>query len=102
MEKTKVIFRKFKDGSIIAMFPEIPANLYEFGVCMSYQHVGQHSGASIRLIDITKLAKPKEYNDLKNELENVVGYDLEIYQRITPEMHNARHMTIREYIVLNN
>ena len=35
-EKTKVVFRKFKDGEIIALFPEIEAAAGDKSACMSY------------------------------------------------------------------
>ena len=76
----KVIFRKFKDGQIIALFPEIfDSYKYNHGVlCSSYMHVGQHSGADYDTVcSNTKLAKPEEYADLKRELESL-GYSLEV------------------------
>ena len=76
--KTAVVFRKYKEGDIIALFP------YEIdsGTCiMSYQHVGQHSGADYdHMIHCTKPAKQKEYRDLYTELVGI-GYDLEIIKR---------------------
>ena len=76
--KTAVVFRKFKEGDIIALFP------YEIdsGTCiMSYQHMGQHSGADYdSVIKCTKQAKQKEYRDLYTELVGI-GYDLEIIKR---------------------
>lgn len=79
--ETKVIFRMWKvDDSeeLIALFPE------ELGdsnpkTCSSYQHVGQHGAATPDMIvDNSRSATPEEYEDLKNELENNVGYKLEI------------------------
>lgn len=66
---TKVIFRKFKDGEVIALFPyEILYN-YE---CSSYVHIGQHSGADYKhVIRNTKPATKKEYNELFNEIKSV-------------------------------
>jgi len=75
--KTKVIFRKFSDGQIIALFPEMPEG-YLIG---SYMHVGQHSPASKGIVQTTKLASPEEYEDLFNELESI-GYDLQIVKKI--------------------
>lgn len=45
---TKVIFRKFRDGSVIALFPNIPWD--NNGNIASYMHVGQHGGASLLLL----------------------------------------------------
>jgi hypothetical protein len=79
-EKTTVIFRKFKGGEIIALFPEIQADMSK-GNCQSYQHIGQHGAASYDLVSNTKLATANEYGDLKKELEDI-GYNLEIKKRI--------------------
>ena len=66
-EKTKVIFRKFKNTQdIIALFPEEPSSCVRDDQCMSYMHVGQHSGADADLAflsDITFPATPAEYAD---------------------------------------
>ncbi len=78
--KTKVIFRKFKDGEIIAIFPEImwsddPPYL------SSYLHVGQHGACDYgHLRNLTKPAKPKEYADLMAELESI-GYNLDVRKK---------------------
>jgi hypothetical protein len=93
-EQTKVIFRKFTgDGSIIAQFPELPADVHA-GHCLSYQHIGQHGAASIDLAHVTVPAKPAEYARLKAELE-AIGYNLETVKRATAAMHAARCAKIR-------
>lgn len=77
---TEVVFRKFKDGQVIALFPYNPQNL--MGNVGSYMHLGQHSDADYNhVISITKLATEEEYKDLKNELENSVGYNLKVIRR---------------------
>ena len=81
-EITEVIFRKFKDGEIIALFPYIPE--FRYTTCMSYMHIGQHGTAHLNLIRTTKLATESEYLDLFTELENQVGYKLRILG-IAPE-----------------
>jgi len=82
-DETLTIFRKFKEGDIIALFPEIE---HHWPFCSSYQHIGQHSGADYEgLIQITKPATPEEYNDLKTELESI-GYNIKIRQK-----WNRRH-----------
>jgi len=79
-EKTKVIFRMFGDGQIIALFPEIAADHIGY-FCQSYMHVGQHSAANPQIVNDTKPATPIEYAVLQDELERVVGYDLKIIKR---------------------
>ena len=42
MEKDVVVFRKWRNGfGVIALFPEIPADLYGY-YCESYESIGQH------------------------------------------------------------
>jgi len=85
--KTTVIFRKFSDGDILAVFPEMPGDS-SIGTCGSYQHIGQHGACSIFISDITKPATPREYADLKAELE-MIGYNLAICLRFS-KSHNEK------------
>lgn len=77
-EQTKVVFRKYKDGSILALFPSTG-----YGLCLieSYMHIGQHGGADYNgcILD-TKPATPAEYQELKTELESL-GYNLKVIKR---------------------
>ena len=50
---TKVVFRKFKDGEVIAVFPEVSWNYVHL---MSYQHVGQHGDCVPWIASFTKPA----------------------------------------------
>ena len=68
MEKVKVIFRKDKEGNIIAFIPEAKVN---YGNIMSYMHVGQHSEASYQFYTETKKASETEYNSLLKELKRI-------------------------------
>lgn len=75
---TKVVFRKFKEGDILALFP------YEHegrGTVSSYQHIGQHSSADYyHCIHATKPATPEEYAPLLAELTGI-GYNLKVAKR---------------------
>ena len=73
---TPVIFRRFKDGEIIAIFPTL-AGTNNPNTCQSYQHVGQHGSCTVDIAQIAKLARPSEYRDLKKELGRV-GYNLRV------------------------
>ncbi len=87
---TKVVFRKWPDGSILALFPEVPA-VSLAGTCSSYEHVGQHGGAHYQsCMQRTKPATAPEYADLKAELEKL-GYCLQVVKRATQRDHNNRH-----------
>ena len=78
---TPVIFRKFKEGDIIAIFPTMSGTLNQY-TCNSYQHIGQHGSCDpISLIQNTKLAKPEEYEELFQELINIGYDDLKVYKR---------------------
>lgn len=78
--KTKVVFRKYKNGDILALFPNEIAD--PLGNCLSYEHIGQHGAATYGYcIEMTKPAKPSEYQELYNELTRVVGYRLDVKVR---------------------
>ena len=78
-ELTRVIYRKFKNGEIIALFPQIKETNY---CVLSYMHVGQHGSADFdQVVRITKLALADEYKELHNELTNQVGYTLDVRTR---------------------
>lgn len=77
---TKVIYRKFKDGDIIALFPEIESD--PMGNILSYMHVGQHGSANIGIVYQTKPATPEEYAKLHKELINIGYDDLNIGKRM--------------------
>ena len=80
-EQQKVVFRVFKDGNIIALFPD---DSYKYGsmyytVC--YQHSGQHGSCDYQaVISITKPATEEQYRSLAKELKNM-EYNLKIQQR---------------------
>lgn len=78
-ESTIVIFRVWKgQGDVIALFPKY---FYRAGMCLSYQHVGQHSEADYtHVVSGTRLALKKEYAELAKELRQI-GYKLEIRKR---------------------
>lgn len=77
---TKVIFRKFRDGSVIALFPNIPWD--NNGNIASYMHVGQHGGASHLIVADTKLAEKDEYAPLLRELKSLGYSNLKICKKI--------------------
>ena len=68
MDKVKVIFRKDKEGNLIAFLHELRVN---HGNIMSYMHIGQHSEASYQFYTETKKANESEYNSLLDELKSI-------------------------------
>lgn len=91
-EKTKVVFRVWTDGDVIALFPQIPADLQGF-LCQSYMHAGQHGAADDKfaVVPKTKLATPKEFIELKRELRQI-GYNLQVGKRCTRKDFEIRRV----------
>ena len=103
-EPTIVIFRKWKSsehisglGDIIALFPELPADIG--ASCASFEHFGQHGAADYNsVIRRTVPATPEEYADLKAELEGPnYGYILTILKRAHWKHHLARQTALDKY-----
>jgi len=77
----KVIFRIWPDGGVIALFPQIAASVDGY-LCESYMHVGQHGAATPGIVNNTRPAKPAEYKELLQELEQI-GYNPVIVKKFT-------------------
>jgi len=78
MKKDIVVFRKYRNGDIIALFPFMNEGL---NMCNSYMHIGQHGSADYNLVvSGTKPASKEEYADLFEELKQI-GYNMEIRER---------------------
>ena len=94
MDTDIVIFRKFPDGGIIALFPYLPAECLDSWPCQSYMHIGQHGAADPRIVYDTRPARPSEYGALKAELRQI-GYKLTIYQRFPSDAHTRRRAALK-------
>ena len=78
----KVIFRKWPDGDIIALFPQIAGNVSGY-LCESYMHNGQYGAANpVCIVRATKPAKPTECIKLKKELRQI-DYNPVVVKRFT-------------------
>ena len=92
--KTEMIFRKEKNGDILAVFPYEPYNDIH-NVVGCYAHLGQHGGCHFDyVLKETKPAKPEEYAALYKELESL-GYNIKVvrrrnYQRYLTELKKLR------------
>ncbi len=75
----KVIFRKFKEGDVIALLPEGEAN---FGRVVCYQHLGQHGEADSSAPQFTKPASEAEYLPLLRELQHIYEGELIVTKRL--------------------
>lgn len=83
---TKVVFRKWKDGEVIALFPD-DTNPHG-GTVTSYMHVGQHGAADYgHVIVATRPARPSEYRDLLAELKAIGYTDLRVMRRVRPNFN---------------
>ena len=92
-DKTIVIFRI--DKEVTAVFPEIPGSSQSRMSC--YSHIGQHSDCSYAWYALkTRPASPKEYQDLKEELESL-GYNLEVRKKITYRIDPRRIAAWKSY-----
>ncbi len=86
---TKVIFRKFKDGDVVAIFPELAGDI-STGTSLSYMQMGQHGICTpLHLINTTTPALPSEFAALKRELAGL-GYNLLVVHRSTYKHFVAR------------
>lgn len=83
MAHTPVVFRKFSEGDIIALFPTIG---YRRNYTVeSYMRYGQHGDVDYQnVIAGTKLASEDEYRDLLKELESIGYTDLKVCKRYRP------------------
>lgn len=84
---TKVIFRQWPNGDVIALFPEVPATRDGY-TCQSYEHVGQHGSAN--LAAVIKATKPAvDYADIAAELVRI-GYVTKVVRRANRAQHAKR------------
>jgi hypothetical protein len=89
MDTDIVIFRRFPDGDVIALFPYLPAEGLNAWPCQSYMQVGQHGAADPRIVYDTRPARPHEYACLKAVLEQL-GYRLAVRTRFPSDAHDRR------------
>lgn len=72
MEQMIVVFRKEKEGGIVAVFPCEVANRLSPQVVGCYSHVGQHSQGDMDYFrEKTIPATEEEYNALYDELKQI-------------------------------
>jgi hypothetical protein len=77
--KTKVMFLYHKENDdLFAWFPYTLYTTTDELLAECYTHVGQHGAVHDDYVDECIFATPEQYDDLRNELENIVGYELEI------------------------
>lgn len=74
----RVVFRTFKEGDVIALFPDERNR----GLVLDYMHIGQHGESDYNaVVRMTKLSTYEEYAPLLQELKSI-GYDnLKVYKK---------------------
>jgi hypothetical protein len=75
---------------IISFFPYENAS---YGRMLCYVHNGQHNEADYGYYLECKKASEEEYKNLFNELENLVGYNLKIVNRINYDRYITKEVT---------
>ena len=89
-EKTRVIFRQFETGEIIALFPSEVGTL-DVSTCMSYMHFGQHGSADLYGI-IGSTVQPISWTPVKQLISELtgLGYNLVICKRTSRKDFETR------------
>lgn len=91
---TLVVFRRWTNGDIIALFPQLPAD-YLGMYCDAFEHVGQHGGADYHgVVQATKPVALEDAADLIRELERN-GYRLKPIKRASYRLHDTRRAMAR-------
>jgi hypothetical protein len=92
-----VVFRRWKNGGLIALFPELPADMSGFLVD-AYEHIGQHGGADYHgVIQQTSPCSVSDAADLITELRTI-GYELKPVRRVSHVHHERRRRTAADLI----
>lgn len=97
LPSTPVIFRKYTDGEIIAVFPYEPGT-NDPATCSAYVHNGQHVSVDpVAVVKRTTLATYGEYDPLRKELEasGPGQYKLDIGKRMPSDAYVKRAEAIR-------
>lgn len=92
---TKVIFRKLRNGEVIALFPQEPATR-DGWLCVSCMHVGQHGSADPFTVNDTKPAMHYEYADLYDELKSIGYDDLVVCKKFNKNDYKIRQERARQ------
>lgn len=87
--KALVIFRKWQNDDLIALFPAIPSDIHGY-FCEAYEHLGQHGGADYHgVIKATRPATVEQTVSLVKELMRI-GYNLKVIKRTSQKVHQQR------------
>ena len=82
IEPARVVFRKFTNGDVIAVFPDWLHSRRPSVELVCYEHIGQHGACDPNIADWTKPASPDEYAPLLAELGQIGYAPITILKRI--------------------
>lgn len=86
---TEVVFRTYRDGQVIALFPKEIWDQEKN--CASYMRLGQHGGANYNhVVASTRPSSRNEIAVLEAELKSIGYSDLKIYRRKPPERRKSK------------
>lgn len=90
---TKMVFRRWRDGEVIALMPEEPADPNGY-LCQSYMRVGQHGAANYehviaKTVPVSRESVESDLLQLMDELKGI-GYQIAWRDLCTPAMRRAR------------
>jgi len=89
-----IVFRTFKDGDVIALFPYEINNTK--GSVTSYMRIGQHGLADYTpVVNITKLSTVEEYTPLLKELEQCGYENIRVLKRMSGEKFNKAYQSFK-------
>lgn len=82
-ENLQVVFRKFNNGEVIALFPQIRFGCPHYKI-MSYMHIGQHGEVDHHaVIQQTKLANEEDYTSLLKEIKSIYhDYEIKVMKKL--------------------
>lgn len=82
-ETLDVVFRKFNNGEIIALFPQIKFGCPHYKI-MSYMFIGHHEEVDhYAVVQQTKLATEEEYDSLLKEIQSIYHeYDIRVMKKL--------------------
>jgi len=93
---TPVIFRKYKNNQIIAVFPTELGSCDSYQ-CQSYMTIGQHGSCDPNVIQDTNPASAAEYYDLFSELVSLGYENLQVYHRYQQMWTRVRRDKLNQY-----
>lgn len=95
--KTDVIFRVVSINGITEVTAFLPHEVYTIeGHIVCYAHCGQHGAADYRYcVSKSRLAAPKEYKELKNEMERLYGYNFRVIRKQNRKKYIESYYKVR-------